>query len=359
MSLQKSLTWYLLCAGTLAGAAAQAAPALLVLEKTTQTLAIIDPQSLQILARVPAGPDPHEVVASSDGTRAFISNYGGEGSNLNTLSVVDLIARKALPPIDLGALRSPHGLDFAGEELYFTAETAKAVGRYDPRTGHIDWVLGTGQDGTHMVRVASDLRHLFTSNVRSGTISLIESREARFGPPPPPNPGATRPPVPTAPLRTWWETTAIPAGQGSEGFDVSPDGKELWTANARDATVTVIDVAAKKAVATLPIPVASANRLKFTLNGRHVLISGLGNPQSGSSNAAHLVVLDAATRQVVKRLDLGGGAAGILLDPDRSRAFVAVSRGNKLAVIDLARFEVTGQIAPLGEPDGLAWAHGQ
>jgi DNA-binding beta-propeller fold protein YncE len=60
----------------------------------------------------------------------------------------------------------------------------------------------------------------------------------------------------------------------------------------------------------------------------------------------------------VKRLDLGGGSAGILLDPDRSRAFVAVSRGNQVAVIDLHRLEVVGHIAPMGEPDGMAWAPG-
>jgi DNA-binding beta-propeller fold protein YncE len=358
----------LLCAGVLtATAQAGTPPALLVLEKTTQTLAIIDPASLHVLARVPAGPDPHEVVASSDGTRAYISNYGGEGSDLHTLSVVDLYARKALTPIDLGALRSAHGLDFAGGEVYFTAETAKAIGRYDPQTRRIEWVLGTGQDGTHMVQVASDLKHLYASNVRSGTISLISASEQRFGPFPPAPPGAStsppgapRPPMPASAPRTLWEATTVPAGQGSEGFDVSPDSKELWAANARDATVTVIDLAAKKAVATVPIPVTGANRLKFTLDGRNVLISGLGSfgRAAPAASGSDLVVLDATTHEVVKRLDLGGGSAGILLDPDRSRAFVAVSRGNQVAVIDLHRLEVVGHIAPMGEPDGMAWAPG-
>lgn len=89
-------------------------PALLVLEKSDNTLAIVDPANLQVVARVAAGQDPHEVIASDDGKLAYISNYGGEGSTLNTISVVDLVARKALPPIDLGALRSAHGLAFAG-----------------------------------------------------------------------------------------------------------------------------------------------------------------------------------------------------------------------------------------------------
>src|SRR5438876_37850 len=68
-------------------AAAQTpSPALLVLEKSDNSLAIVDPVNLQIVARVPAGPDPHEIVASADGKLAYISNYGGSDSALNTIT---------------------------------------------------------------------------------------------------------------------------------------------------------------------------------------------------------------------------------------------------------------------------------
>ena len=92
---------------------------ILALAKSDHTLAIVDPATLQVLARLPAGPDPHEIIASDDGKLAFISNYGGLDSDLHTISAVDLIARKALPPIDLGGLRSAHGLAFAGGKLLF------------------------------------------------------------------------------------------------------------------------------------------------------------------------------------------------------------------------------------------------
>lgn len=91
--------------------------ALLVLNKGDNSLAIVDPATLKVVGRAPAGADPHEVVASADGKLAFISNYGGNG---HTLSVVDLVAQKALPAIELGALRSPHGLAVAGGKIYFT-----------------------------------------------------------------------------------------------------------------------------------------------------------------------------------------------------------------------------------------------
>jgi YVTN family beta-propeller protein len=345
---------------TSAAFAQTSAAALLVLAKSDNTVAIVDPATLQVLARVPAGPDPHEIIASDDGKLAFISNYGGSDSALNTISVVDLVARKALPPIDLGALRSTHGLAFAGGKLYFTAETNKVIGRYDPVTQRVDWVLGTGQDRTHMIEVSKSLDQIITSNVNSATISIIEQvtqPNGGFGPPP----GAPGPPAgaprqgpggPPGGPRLTWEVTNVPAGHGAEGFDVSPDGKEIWAANARDATVTIIDVATKKATQTLPIAVKGANRLKFTPDSKLVLISGLGARAGDDS----LVVLDASTHEEVKQLKLGGGAAGILIAPDGSRAYVAVSSADKIAVIDLKTLEVTGQIDAGKQPDGMAWA---
>jgi AraC-like DNA-binding protein len=86
----------------------------------------------------------------------------GDGA---TIAVVDLAAQKPLAPIELGALRAPHGLVMAGGKLYFTAEGAKVVGRYDPATQRIDWVLGTGQNRTHMVIVSKDLKTVFRTSV--------------------------------------------------------------------------------------------------------------------------------------------------------------------------------------------------
>ena len=331
-------------------------PALLILEKSDNMLAIADPASLKIVARVPAGPDPHEIVASPDAKLAYISNYGGSDSNLHTISVVDLDAQKALAPIDLGAFRSPHGLEFAGGKLYFTAETNKVVGRYVPASQSIDWLIGTGQDRTHMVTVAGTVDRVFTSNVGSGTISIIEqvSAPGPGGPPPGTIAGAATPGGPPAgapgPRKTW-RVTNVAAGRGSEGFDVSADGKELWVANAQDGTLTIIDVSAKKATATFPIAVRG-NRLKFTPDGKHVLVAGAPSGTSG----ANLVVLDVASRKQIKQLDLGGGSAGIQMVPDGSRAFVAVSGGNKVAAVDLKSLDVAGYIATGKGPDGLAWA---
>jgi YVTN family beta-propeller protein len=338
------------CIGTLVVYSAPTpSAALLVLNKRENALAIVDPATLKVIGKVPAGQDPHEVVASGDGKFAYISNYGGGGGGLHTISVVDLVGQKALPPVDLGALRAPHGLAFASGRVYFTAETNKVIGRYDPSTGKVDWVLGIGQDRTHMVVVRAEGKQIFTSNVNSNTISMIEQTTNAGGPGPPPPGGQGGPPPSRGPGGgISWKETAITVGQGPEGFDVSPDGKEVWAANSHDGTVSIIDVPGKTVVQSIDAHIGFANRLKFTPDGKYVFVSGLGD---GS-----LTIFDAAARKEVKRIQLGKGSAGILMQPDGSRAFVAGSRDNNIAVIDIKTLTVTGRFETGGEPDGLAWA---
>jgi DNA-binding beta-propeller fold protein YncE len=313
---------------------------LLVLSKRAHTLAIVDPASLKVFARVPVGNDPHEVIASADGKTAYVSNYGFGA--FNTLTPVDLVRQAALPAIDLGALRGPHGLAFAGGKVWFTAESAKAVGSYDPQANKVDWILGTGQNRTHMIFVSDDLQWIATTNVSSATVSLIEkSKNQRPAGPPPA--GAPR----GAPGGDWDETV-IPVGNGSEGFDVSPDGSEIWVANAQDGNISIISTAKKSVIQTLAANVKGANRLKFTPDGKMVLISSLGS--------AGLAIYDAASRKEVKRLNIGRAAAGIVMQPDGSRAFVACTPDDYVAVIDLKSLEVVGHIDAGPEPDGLAWS---
>ena len=69
-----------------------------------------------------------------------------------------------------------------------------------------------------------------------------------------------------------------------------------------------------------------------------------------------LVVYDAASRKEFKRVPIGHGAAGILMDPEGNRAFIACAPDNYVAVVDLKTLAVTGHIDVGGEPDGLAWA---
>lgn len=323
---------------TVTDCVAQSTPkrSLLALSKGDHILAIIDPVTLKVVARVPVGSDPHEVVASSDGKTAYVTIYGGGG--LHELNVIDLVAQKPLPTLDTRPLMGPHGITFVDGKVWFTAEGTKTVGRYDPASAKFDWVMGTGQDRTHMIYVTPDGKKVYTTNVSAGTVSILVDSLIK----PQPSPQGFGPP----PHQDWVQTV-IPVSKGSEGFDVSPDGRELWTAAADDGVISIIDIAAKKLSGKIDAKVLGANRLKFTPDGKRVLITSL--------RTGDLFIYDAVSHQELKRLNTGRGAAGILVDDDGSRAFIGCTADNYVAVVDLKTLVVTGHIDIRGA-DGLAWA---
>jgi YVTN family beta-propeller protein len=304
--------------------AGQTSGRLLVLNKEEATFVIVNPDSGAILGKVPVGEGPHELITSTDGKYAFASNYGSGPAPGHTISMIDIAAQKELRRIDVAPLSRPHGLAFAGGKLYFTAESDKKVARYDPAADKIDWQFETGQNATHMVLPTKDLRTIFTSNIASNSVSAIVQGGG----------GA-------------WTQTVIAVGQGPEGIDLSPNGREVWSAHSRDGGVSVIDVAAKKVTQTIALGTKRSNRIKLTPDGKYALVSDL--------DAGDLVVVDAPARKEVKRIALGKSPEGILIAPDGSRAFVAVNGDNHVAVVDLKTWTVTKKLQTGTGPDGMAW----
>jgi YVTN family beta-propeller protein len=139
----------------------------------------------------------------------------------------------------------------------------------------------------------------------------------------------------------------VRVGNGSEGFDVSPDRKQIWVANSDDGTISIVDFANPRSVTTLNAGVRGANRLKFTPDGKRVLVSNLGGPS--------VVVFDVHRRTEIRRIPVGHGSAGIVIQPDGAKAFVACSPDSYVVAIDLKTYKVIGRIKTGEDPDGLAW----
>jgi YVTN family beta-propeller protein len=177
-----------------------------------------------------------------------------------------------------------------------------------------------------MVVISPDGRHMFTSNIRGNTISVFD-RTADGG---------------------WGNAAAIAVGRGPEGLDLSPDGKELWSAHSQDGGVSIVDVASRAVSATIDLKTRRSNRLRFTPDGARVLVSDL--------DAGELIVVDARARKPITRVALGRMVEGILVSPDGSKAYVAEAGDDSVAVVDLKTLTVTGRIAPGRGPDGMAWA---
>lgn len=311
-------------AGSAAGVYGQAPKAVLaVLNKAENTLAFIDPVTMKVTAKVPTGDGPHEVVFSEDGKTAFVSNYGAQTPG-SSLCVVDVATAKETRRVDVAPLMRPHGLQVIGGKLYFTAEVNRLIARYDQVAGKIDWMMGTGQNGSHMVTGSADQRRFFTSNVGSDSVTAFTFQNV------PPSGSMI---------------THISVGKQPEAIEMSPDGKEVWVGLNNDKGVDVIDTATNKVVKRIDLG-GRPYRVRFTRDGKFVV-----NP---TWPANELIIVDAATKAITKRIKIAGQPFGIDFSKDGTYAFVTALQPDKVYKVNLVTGTIEGSVETGNGPDGVA-----
>jgi len=323
-------------AALLASVAAPAASAevVVVLNKSDHEAALVNPATLEVVAKLPTGKGPHEAATSPDGRYAFVSNYGsfqvfretGERRDEpgNSLTVLDLKERKVKATFDLGKYTRPHGIWVSrdGSRVWVTCEGAKAVVELESSSGAILKAWDTNQEVSHMVVPTPDEKKLYVANIGSGSVTVID--------------------------RSTDIVKSIPTGAGAEGIDVAPSGKEVWVSNRASHTVAVIEVATDRVLVTFESGGLMPIRVKFTPDGKQAWVS------NARSNL--VTVFDAATRQLVGKVEVGAVPVGILMSPDGRRAFVANTNDNKVTVIDVPARKMVTTFTTGTEPDGMAWA---
>ena len=325
----------LLAAVTVSAALAGTASAqtLIVLNKSDHDAALVNPATLEVTARLATGKGPHEVAVSADGRFAYVSNYGAYGvfrpgeqrqQPGETITVLDLKARRVAATWSLGEFKRPHGIVVSrgGKRLWVTVEENKAVIEMDTSSGTIVKSWKTDQEASHMVEPTPDEKKLYVTNIRSGSVTVI--------------------------TRATDEVKTIVTAAGAEGIAIPPDGKEAWATNRGANTISVIDVATDTVKESFDSGGKMPIRAKFTPNGKEVLVS---NAQSNMVS-----VFNAKTRALVAKIEVGVVPVGIQMTPDGKRAFVANTNANKISVIDIAARKVVRTFETGTEPDGMAWA---
>lgn len=298
----------------------------LVVNRDEKQLVILDPVTREIVAKVATGNGSHEVAASEDGRLAIVSNYGDKDAPGNTFSIIDIDAAKELRRGSVAPLARPHGLAVAGNHVWFTAEANQMVGRFNLADDAVDRVVGTAQKLSHMIVIDRKTEKLYTSNIVSGSVSAI----APVDPP------------------ARWDVVQIATKGGPEAIALSPDGKQVWVGHRPTGGISIIDTAAKKVTATIDVD-HFVFRLAFTPDGKYVL--------GTVPDAGVVEVYEAATGDRVKKIETPGGAPVTLaIDPDGTRAFVAVAGANRVYVIDMKTLEVSASMPSGGTPDGIAVA---
>jgi len=329
-NLLSGLAIVMAIAFTVVGQAAK--PVLVTTNKGEASMSIIDPVTMKVTGKVAVGDGPHEVVLSADGKTAYVSNYGGSLGPGSSISVIDIATAKELRRVDVSPLMRPHGLHIIGTRLYFSAETNRAIARYDTVTNKVDWIMGTGQNSSHMVVVSPDQKKLYTANIGSDSVTVFNFTQ-------------TAPPGPS-------QIVQIPVGKQPEAIDLSPDGKEVWVGLNVEGMAEVVDLATAKSVAKIDIK-GRPYRVRFTPNGKYVICTMIATNE--------ILVIDAATRKEVKRMKIDNVPLGVAFSADGKTLFVTAGRPNpaspgvdQVLKIDLEKMTIIGTATPGAAPDGIA-----
>ena len=303
-------------------ATVQATGQLLVVNKSSNSLSIVDPETRETVAEITTGFAPHEVAASADGRFAYVTDYGTGQQAGNTITVGDLESREVVRTISLAPHTRPHGIAMVSDGTFWvTTEGSAHVLHVDPESGTILQAVETGQRTTHQVVVAEEAGRVVTANIGSGNASVVDASAGEV-------------------------IVHLETGAGAEGIDVHPDGSRVYVTNRSAGTMAEIDLATSQVTRTLEVgdfPI----RVKVREGGREALVS--------NSQGNELVAVDLESWTVVRRLAVGAAPIGILLVPGDEVAYVANTADDKITVIDLVGWAVAGEIMTGDEPDGMAW----
>jgi YVTN family beta-propeller protein len=175
---------------------------------------------------------------------------------------------------------------------------------------------------SHMVLTSGDGARLYTANIETRNVSVIDVESGKL-------------------------VAQIPCDKGCEGMAFAPGGTHLWVANQEAGNISIIDLGTNAVVETLPCP-GMPVRIKFTADGKLALIPSW-------TEQGELIVFDAVARKEIKRIPVGAQAIGVEISPDGTRAFVGCERLDGVHVIDMATLSVIDKIHTGDGSDAMAW----
>ena len=317
----------------LASAASLSAQHLLVIEKATQSLAIVDPATGKKIASAPeTGITGHEVAASLDGKYAYVPIYGNSGvgkpgTDGSQLDVIDLATRQVVGTLTFDHGVRPHDPVIGPKDhlLYVTTELDQSItiiDPSDPKNPKIVGTIPTGQPESHMLALSHDGKRGYTANVGPGTVSVLDIPNRKT-------------------------LTIIPISKSTQRISISPDDKYVFTSDQITPRLAVIDTATNKVTKWIPMPGAGYGSAS-TPDG-HWLVVDL-------ESINKVAIIDLKSLTVAHILDVPAAPQAVLIPPSGKSAYISCSSTNQVAEIDTATWKIARLIPTGKSADGMAWA---
>jgi YVTN family beta-propeller protein len=234
-------------------------------------VAVIDTATRAILARIPVGTYPYTAVMSADGSKVYVSNWGGKIPDAGdvtdgmfpvvvdertgipvsgTVSVIDTVTNTVVKTIEVGLHPCGMALSPSGDRLYVTNANSDTVSVIDTTTDAVAKTLHVGNVGPgrkpvlgsspNAVTVSPDGRTLFVANAAENAVAVVDP-DRRSG-------NAVRGLIPTG----WYPTAValdaagtklfIGSGYGFGSIAPTPPTREGRSYSDRKGVVSILNV---------------------------------------------------------------------------------------------------------------------
>lgn len=327
---------FIFAASAAAVAAPQGAPAhrdvWLVVAKQQPGITLYDARTDEVICKAKTGVSPHEANFSLDGRIAYVpvygsANVGQPGTDEHALHFISTADCHEIAVMDTGEHTRPHAITVGRSgAIYVTSENRQSIAIIDPKTRTVTGAIPTGSSFTHFLAVTADEKQIFTSNVMSKTISVLD--------------------VPGRKLTSSIDTTV-----GNQRMAISPS--QEWFVSQIGQTKQVNFYRVKDAQLDFAVPVDGAPFVgKFTPDNRYYFVMG------AVEGGLRVWKIDVPGRKVVAQSTeaLGSGNGGLGINPVTGNIYISALVANKVSILEPQALKVVKQLDTEPTPDGIYFA---
>jgi YVTN family beta-propeller protein len=273
------------------------------------------------------------MVFSADGRYLYTADNGTmkieqPGKGGNSISIVDVTARKRLGEISLGEFHRPHGIDLDEKtgQLLVTTELPDQLLLIDPVKRTVLRKFETKGKTSHMVTLGQSGEWAYVSNSSSANVAAIRLSNG--------------------------DTKLIQTGTRPEGSVLSKDGRELYVANREGASITVIDTQKQQAIANISTGKGPV-RIALTPDGKTLVYGLMHDKKVGFA--------DPVTRRETGYVILPNTPVSCTVSPDGKYAYASAEDADVVYIISIADKKIAGEFktAKGMGPDPVYQARGQ
>jgi YVTN family beta-propeller protein len=289
-------------------------PVYLVVLKAASALGFFTPAG-KLIASVPVGQHPHEMVLSPDRRLLYITDNGmmrmeHPGGGGNTVSIIDVPGRRRLGVVPLGKFRRPHGIDIdaTGKRLVVATEGPSRLLLIDTERRSVVRDFDVAGEQPHMVTLSRDGRTAFVSVTGGSHVSAVDLDTGKL--------------------------VKIPTEARPQGSVLSRDGRELYVTNSGASSITVVDTQAKKAIAQIPTA-RGPNRIALTPDNT-LVYSMTAEKKIGFA--------DPRTRTQIDYVLLPNAPMSCTLSADGSLAFASAEAQDTIYVVSVRDRKIKAEL---------------